>query len=130
MTEPRLSRIDRPLAAPISTGASAFLNGLSATKSMTIVGDDVLFINVGQEARAYEFMVRRGEEAYIVKFRLSEQYVNKLRSTAVKERDARSSPDSPIQVDTVYPDQYGIRSSGFQEFVDNIVPDSVEIAKQ
>ena len=92
---------------------------------IAIRGDDMLFINVNQEARALEFLAKRGDTASLVKFQIKPEFLDKLRSTAVPQRAGRQFPNSPQLVDPRRaPDQFGIPSSMFDELLENIVPGS------
>jgi hypothetical protein len=88
---------------------------------VSIVGDDMLFINVGQESRALEFLAKRGENASLVEFRVSNSFVEKLRNTAVEQRVGKANPGLPQKVDqTRAIDQFGIPSDMFDELIKNI----------
>lgn len=88
-----------------------------------------LFLNLGDEARAEEFLRRRISQSYdgtvIKSFDTPTSYVDSLRSRAVPESEARAFPDRPFIVDVNKAvDQFGLRPSLFPELVDSIVPGS------
>ncbi len=90
----------------------------------------MLFINVNQETRAVAFLARRGDTASLVRFELRPEFVEKLRSSSVRQELGRANPTRPQQVDvTAAPDQFGIPSNLFDELLQNVVPDSVRITK-
>jgi hypothetical protein len=91
--------------------------------SVTIGGDDMLFVNLGQEGRALELLARRGETAELVRFNVTPEFAARLRAEAVPWRIGRQFPGRPQLVDpTKAPDQFGIPSNMFGELINNIVP--------
>jgi hypothetical protein len=91
--------------------------------TVSIAGDDMLFVNLGQEGRALEFLAKRGETAELVRFDVTPEFAARLRSAAVPQRLGRQFPGRPQIVDpTRAPDQFGIPSSMFRDLLDNIVP--------
>ena len=98
---------------------------------LSIQGDDMLHINLGQESRALEFLGRRGETAVLVQFEVSSEFATTLRTTSVPQRAGRSSPGAAQRVDeTRAPDQFGIPASMFQHLLDSVVRGSVRTRKQ
>ncbi|MBK8239516.1 MAG: RHS repeat-associated core domain-containing protein [Deltaproteobacteria bacterium] len=98
---------------------------------LSIQGDDMLYINLGQEGRALEFLGRRGDTAVLVEFEVSSEFATTLRTTSVPQRAGRSSPGAAQRVDeTRGPDQFGIPSNMFQDLLDSVVPGSVRVRKQ
>jgi hypothetical protein len=90
---------------------------------VTIAGDDMLFVNLGQEGRALEFLAKRGETAELVRFDVTPEFAARLRAAAVPQRVGRQFPGRPQLVDpTRAPDQFGIPSSMFDDLLNNIVP--------
>lgn len=90
---------------------------------IAIQGDDMLFINVNQQARALEFLGKRGEGASLVQFQIKPEFLDKLRKLAVDQRVGRQFPGRPQFVDpTRAADQFGIPSSMFDELLQNIIP--------
>jgi len=95
---------------------------------LSIAGDDMLFVNVNQEARAVEFLAQRGEGASLVRFELRPEFVEKLQASAVRQELGRLNPNLPQRVDvTVAPDQFGIPANMFDELLENVVPGSVRV---
>lgn len=94
---------------------------------LSISGDDMLFVNINQAARAVEFLARRGEGASLVRFDLKPGFVEKLRATAVKQRIGAAFPGRPQLVDPKFPDQFGIPSNMFEELIQNVVPGSAKV---
>jgi hypothetical protein len=98
---------------------------------LSIRGDDMLYVNLGQEGRALEFLGRRGDTAVLVEFEVSSEFATTLRTTSVPQRAGRSAPGAAQRVDeTRAPDQFGIPSNMFQDLLDSVVPGSVRIRKQ
>jgi filamentous hemagglutinin len=95
--------------------------------NMQISGDNTLFLNFGDEARAQEFLAQRlsqGFDGTVIKsFDVATSYVNDLYSRAVPESMARGS--SVFQVDvTKTASSFGLRSSEFPGLMCAIVPGS------
>lgn len=100
------------------------------TGGLSITGDDMLFININQEGRALEYLARRGEGACLICFELRPEFVEKLRSTAVEQKEGASNPALPQRVDkNRAPDQYGIPKNLFDDFLKNVVPCSGRVYK-
>jgi len=98
---------------------------------ISIQGTDMLFINLGQKERAFEFLARRGDTASLVQFQVTEKFANQLRSSAVAQRVGRQFPGSPQRVDEARAaDQFGIPSSLFDDLLKNIVPGSVKVSQK
>jgi len=76
---------------------------ISETGNVTVLGDDMLFLNFGSRARAEAFFAKRLEQgmpSVVVKeFDVPYSFLNDLRAAAVPERLARQFPDRPILVD-------------------------------
>jgi hypothetical protein len=100
---------------------------VTANGNIEILGCDTLFLNFNQEARALEFLARRGDQSYLVRFAVRNEFLEFLRETSIDEREARLYPDRPIRVDTQYPDQFGIRSNLFDELLEQVVSGSAEV---
>lgn len=96
---------------------------------MAIKGNNALFLNFGDEARAQEFLANRLDQGYegtvIKSFQVPSSYVDELRGSAVPESLARQFPDSPFVVDvSKAADQFGLRAANFGELLGNIIPGS------
>lgn len=95
---------------------------------IAIAGDDMLFVNMGQEGRALEFLAKRGDDAVLVKFKINKSFAEKIRQEAVPQNVGRQNPGNPQIVDaTKASGQYGIPKNYFEELLKNIDPSSVEI---
>jgi filamentous hemagglutinin len=85
-----------------------------ATGSVGIVGDEMLFLNFGDRARADAFLGKRlaqgWEGATMKSFRVPRSLLDDLRATGLPERLARQFPDRPLVVDVAKAaDQFGLR---------------------
>jgi len=101
---------------------------ISPSGDVTIKGDNMLFLNFGQEARANVFLERRLAQEYegtqIKAFQVPTSYVDQLRAAAVPESMKREFPGSPLVVDVKTVDQFGLRATHFGELLENIIPGS------
>ena len=100
---------------------------ISPGGDVAIKGDNMLFLNFGDKARAEEFLTKRHEQGFddtvIKSFDVPTSYVDSLRSSAVPE--SMASTGRPIVVDVnKASDQFGLRSHHFPELSRNIVPGS------
>ena len=100
---------------------------VTSNGNIEIQGKGMLFLNFNQETRALEFLARRGDRSYMVRFAVESAFLGFLRDISVDEDKARLYPDRPIKVDTHYPDQFGIRSNLFDELLEHVVPGSAEV---
>lgn len=100
---------------------------VTSNGNIEIQGKGMLFLNFNQEVRALEFLARRGDYSYIVRFAVTREFLGFIRDISVDEDKARLYPDRPIRVDTLYPDQFGIRSNLFDELLEHVVPGSAEV---
>lgn len=92
-----------------------------------ITGDDMLYVNFGQKDRALEFLVKRGEQAYVIQAEVTEEFVNKVRSSSVIQSEGGLFPSSPQKVDPSKAiDQYGLPKEWFGELEKSIVPKSAK----
>jgi hypothetical protein len=90
----------------------------------------LLFVGVGKESRALEFLVKRGDSAELVRFEITPEFAARLRAEAVPQRLGRQFPGRPQIVDaTRAPDQFGIPSSMFDDLLKNIVPGTFRSGK-
>lgn len=81
---------------------------------VSVQGDQMLFLNFGQQARAEEFLATRLQQgmpgAQMKSFEVPQAFLNDLRSSAVPESMASQFPGRPLLVDpTKAPDQFGLR---------------------
>ncbi len=86
-----------------------------------IDGNDMLFITLDDEARAIQFLQKRGENAELISFEINGAFSDKIRGDAVPQRLGRLNPGSPQQVDeTVTSDSFGVPSEYFEELINSI----------
>ena len=98
----------------------AFRDGVS------IKGKDMLFINVGQEARGLSFLARRGSSAEMISFEVRPEFLAKMRNLSIPEAGS-AGRGLPIRVDTTNAvDQFGVPSKFFEEMIKNVVPNTVK----
>ncbi len=102
---------------------------ISPSGNVATKGDNTLFLNFGDEARAQQFSARRldqGFEGTVIKsFDVPTSYVDDLRLASVPESAARTPPNAPFRVDTAQAaDQFGLRACHLPGLVANIVPGS------
>jgi hypothetical protein len=102
---------------------------ISPAGDVAIKGDNALFLNFGDEARAGDFLETRlgqGFEGTTIKsFQVPSSYVDALRESAVPESLARQFPNSPFAVDVNQAaDQFGLRAANFGDLLNNIIPGS------
>lgn len=91
--------------------------------------DNVLFLTFGNKSRAMDFLGKRVAQgldgAGVKQFRVSREFVDRLRFSAVPEREAAAYPNSPIQVDVRRTfDSFGLRPSQVRDLIDEIIPGS------
>lgn len=99
--------------------------------ALKIQGDKMLFVTFDDATRAMEFLAQRGDDAYLVKFKLNKSFVDKVRSQAVPQSQGKKFPNSPQKVDATKTDNsFGIRSDQFDELLQNVEAGSVEIIQQ
>ncbi|WP_267283897.1 LamG-like jellyroll fold domain-containing protein [Amycolatopsis thermoflava] len=97
--------------------------------SVEIKGNQMLFLNFGDERRAREFLRKRQRQGFmdteIKTFKVPTSYVDRLRSEAVPEGMRRQFPLNPLVVDINQGfDQFGLRPRHFDDLRANIVPGS------
>jgi hypothetical protein len=102
---------------------------ISPSGDVAVKGDNTLFLNFGQEARAQSFLGRRLAQGFvgtqIKTFQVPTSYVDGLRAAAVPESMARQFPGSPLVVDVNQAvDQFGLRAAQFGDLLANIIPGS------
>ena len=112
-------------------GGGSKIRFVVGDNSISIQGNDMLFINVGQEARALEFWAKRGEDAVLLKFKVNKSFVDKLQSEAVPQRLGRLNPTKPQIVDpTKAIKQFGVPRNYFEGLLNNIDIKSIEVIKK
>ncbi|MBS1940222.1 MAG: hypothetical protein JST38_05040, partial [Bacteroidetes bacterium] len=111
----------------VESAANARLS-ISATGDVAVQGENMLFLNFGQEARAASFLERRLGQGYegsqIKSFEVRSSFLDQLRSGSVLESEASQFPQAPLRVDVKTPDQFGLRPAQIQELKSNIVQGS------
>jgi hypothetical protein len=100
--------------------------------NINIQGDQTLFLNFGQKARAEQFLQKRLDQGFsdtnTKTFDVRNRFVNELRQQAVLESEVRQFPTMPIRVDvTKAPDQFGLRANQFESLNNAIIPGSGRI---
>jgi hypothetical protein len=116
----QVHRVESPGNERIAIGPSG---------DVSIKGDSMLFINVGDRARAETFLTQRLDQGYegtvLKSFDIEKSYAEDLASRAVSERQARMPGVSVIRVDTTKTaSSYGLRSSEFAGLQRAILPGS------
>ncbi len=81
---------------------------------VTIQGEQALFLNFGDKARAEAFLTKRLQQnlpgATVKQFEVPQSVLDDLRASAVPQSAARQFPNRPIIADpTKAPDQFGLR---------------------
>ena len=99
-----------------------------------LIGDNMLFLNFGNEERAIEFFNKRLaqgiDDATIKSFTVSNEFLQLLRDNAVPEQLAREFPNAPLVVDiSKAADQYGLRPEQIEQILDFILPNSGQITR-
>jgi hypothetical protein len=102
---------------------------IDATGNVSIQGQNMLFLNFGDAARAEQFLATRvtqGMEGATMKsFQVQTSFFNELKASGVPESMARQFPDSPIVVDaTKAANQFGLRPPQIEALKSVIVPGS------
>ncbi len=112
-------------------GGGSKMRFVISPNEISIVGSDMLFVNIGQETRAMTFLAKRGEDAVLLKIKIDPKFVEKIRSDAVNQNVGRLFPGRPQIVDAnKAPDQYGIPKEYFSELLKSINPKSIEIIRK
>ncbi|WP_157172068.1 hypothetical protein [Nocardia higoensis] len=101
---------------------------VAADGTIEILGDKMLHLNFNQWDRTLQWIEKRGNGSYIVKFKVEESFLYYLRETAVPQREGRFPENrGKAQIDDpAYPDQFGIPPQLWQRLQDNIIPGSGE----
>lgn len=102
---------------------------IDAAGNVSVQGQQVLFLNFGDAARAEQFLKMRisqgMEDATVKSFQVPTSYLHKLQSTAVPEAIARQFPFAPLVVDVSKgANQFGLRPSHVEELKKMIVAGS------
>ena len=99
--------------------------------NLSISGDDMLFVTFDDQARAVQFLNKRGDNAELISFDISSQFADKVRNNAVPQRLGRLNPGAPQQVDqTVTNNSFGIPKEYFNEFLNSIDQSSIQRTAQ
>lgn len=99
---------------------------------MVAEGENMLFLNFGQRARAEAFLAQRLQQgmegAEIKSFRVSRSLLRALRAGAVTENAARENPGRLLMVDvTKAPDQFGLRAAQIEQLKKAIIQGSGKV---
>ena len=98
---------------------------------LDIQGNDMLFVTFDDETRALQFLQKRGENAELVKLEVKKEFADKIKKIAVDQRIGRTNPGVPQQVDkSVTNNSFGIPMEYFDELLQNVNKDNVQIIKQ
>ncbi len=104
---------------------------LDGQGNLSISGDDMLFVTFDDQARAVQFLNKRGDNAELISFDISSQFADKVRNNAVPQRLGRLNPGAPQQVDqTVTNNSFGIPKEYFNEFLNSIDQSSIQRTAQ
>lgn len=81
---------------------------------VAIQGDEMLFLNFGDKARAEQFLAKRVSQgmqgAEVKTFEVPKSFLEELKASAVPESMAKEFPNSPLLVDpTKAANQFGLR---------------------
>ena len=93
---------------------------------VTVQGDQMLFVNFGDKARAEQFLTTRVDQgmpgAQMKSFQVPQSFVTDLQQASVPESMAKQFPTSPILVDaTKAPNQFGLRPEQIQALQNAII---------
>lgn len=101
---------------------------------VAIIGKNkTLFLNFGQIGRANDFLAKRlgqgMKDSSIKSFEVSQSFLDKIRSEAIRERDVKKFPPGrPLRVDVKKADdQFALRSNQIEELEKEIVEDSGKV---
>ncbi|XLS30043.1 hypothetical protein ACJD0Z_04280 [Flavobacteriaceae bacterium M23B6Z8] len=91
----------------------------------------MLFITFDDQARAVQFMQKRGDNAELISFNVNSEFADKIRSNAVPQRLGRLFPGSPQQVDqSITNNSFGIPKEYFDDLLKNIDQSSIQKTAQ
>ena len=93
---------------------------------VSVQGDQMLFLNFDDQARAQQFLATRLEQGMpgvqMKSFQVPQSFLTDLQEAAVPESMARQFPNSPLLVDpTMAPNQFGLRADQIQALQNAIV---------
>jgi hypothetical protein len=89
--------------------------------TLSIEGDKMLYVTFDDEARAIEFLAKRGEGAYLFSAKIDQSFVEKIRKEAVNQYDGKRFPGRPQTADmTKTNDSFGIPKEYFDELLNSI----------
>ena len=84
----------------------------------------MVWVNFGQEGRATQYLQTKIEKglpgAELKSFEVDSTFLERVRADAVPEQFARQNPGRPIISRDPYPDQFGIPSTYFDDFLNSI----------
>lgn len=99
---------------------------ISETGEVSLVPgkDQMVWVNFGQEGRATQYLQTKIEKglpgAELKSFEVDSTFLGRVRADAVPEQFARQNPGRPIISRDPYPDQFGIPSNYFDDFLNSI----------
>ena len=99
---------------------------------VSVQGDQMLFVNFGDKARAEQFLTTRLQQgmpgAQMKSFQVPQSFVTDLQNVAVPESMAKDFPGSPLLVDpTKAPNQFGLRPEQIKALQDAIIQGSGKV---
>ena len=102
------------------------------TGQVMVLGDQTLFLNFGDKARALEFLAKRVKQnmpgAALKSFEVPQSFLTDLRNAAVSEEEVGAHPESPISLDvTKAKDQFGLRPDQIEALRETIIQKSGKV---
>lgn len=99
---------------------------------VSVQGDQMLFVNFGDKARAEQFLATRVQQgmpgAQMKSFQVTQSFVADLQQAAVPESMAKQFPGSPLLVDpTKAPNQFGLRPEQIKALQNSIIQGSGKV---
>ena len=97
-----------------------------------VLGDQTLFLNFGDKARALEFLAKRFQQnmpgAALKSFEVPQSFLTDLRNASVTINEVGEHPESPISVDvTKAKDQFGLRPDQIEALRKTIIQKSGKV---
>ncbi|WP_394974040.1 DUF6443 domain-containing protein [uncultured Croceitalea sp.] len=90
--------------------------------NLSIQGDEMLFVNFNDEARAIQFLGKRGNNAELISFDINSDFAKTIKKDAIPQRLGRLNPTKPQQVDqTISNSSFGIPNNYFDDLLKSIV---------